>query len=200
MILIVGLGNPGEKFKNTRHNLGFRVVELFREKNNSPDFKFSKKFNAEISEDFFNNEKIILAKPQTFMNESGKSVRKIISGFKCNPLGSPPAGVQQVSSLVVVHDDIDLPLGKIRISKSRGSAGHKGIESIIEKLGMNNFVRLRVGILPKTGKPKNPEKFVLQKFRKDEKERIERAIEKSVNALDLIVKRGVEKAMNEYNK
>ena len=186
MILIAGLGNPGEKFKNTRHNVGFMVIDAFAEKNNFPDFKFSKKFNSLISEEILYGEKITLTKPQTFMNNSGVAVKKILSSTKTTRPG-----------LVVIHDDIDLPLGKIKIVKNRGSAGHKGVQSIIEKLGTNEFIRLRVGILPESGKPKNPEKFVLQKFTK---EIMEKAIDKAVNALDLLIKEGVEKAMNEYNK
>ena len=148
MIIIVGLGNPGRKYRNTRHNIGFQVVDEFARENKFPEFKLSKKFNSLISEK--NN--IVLAKPQTFMNESGKAVKKM------------------TGELIVVHDDIDLPLGKVRISKARGAAGHKGVESIIKEIGTKDFTRFRIGISPKTGKPKNVEKFVLQKFTKQEKE------------------------------
>jgi len=207
MILIVGLGNPGKKFEKTRHNVGFRVVNEFAKKNNFPDFKISKKFNALISEGEFNNEKVILAKSQTFMNLSGKAVKKLVSSFRF-----------QVSGLWVVHDDIDLPLGKIRIVKNRGSAGHKGVESIIKELGTKNFVRFRIGILPKTGKPKNLEKFVLQKpskakpseaedetksqrpFNKDEEKIIKEVTQKTVEEIEFSLKEGLEKAMSKFNK
>jgi len=206
MFLIVGLGNPGKKFEKTRHNVGFRVVNEFAKKNNFPDFKISKKFNALISEGEFNNEKVILAKSQTFMNLSGKAVKKLVSSFRF-----------QVSGLWVVHDDIDLPLGKIRIVKNRGSAGHKGVESIIRAINSKNFVRFRIGILPKTGKPKNLEKFVLQKpskakpseaedetksqrpFNKDEEKIIKEVTQKTVEEIEFSLKEGLEKAMAKFN-
>lgn len=180
MIIIIGLGNPGEKFKNTRHNLGFMVLDRFAGKNNFPEFKLQKKYNALISENIVGKEKIVLAKPQTFMNESGKAAQKIISNSKF-----------QISNLIVVHDDIDLPLGKIKIVKERGSAGHKGVESIIKTVGNNGLARIRIGICPKNGKPKNTESFVIKNFAKEEKEILSMAVDKAVE--------GLEKAMNEYN-
>lgn len=161
MTIIVGLGNPGRKYKDTRHNTGFQVVDEFARENNFPEFRLSKKYNSLISEK--NN--IILAKPLTFMNESGKAVKKMIG------------------ELIVVHDDIDLPLGKIKIVKSRGAAGHKGVESIIKEIGTKDFTRFRIGIQPKTGKPKNVEKFVLQKFTKQEKEIIKQTIKEMIKKL-----------------
>lgn len=130
MLFIVGLGNPGEKYKNTRHNIGFRVIDEFREKNNFSEFRISQKFNAEISKGEIAGQSVILAKPQTFMNNSGKAVKSLLR------------------NLFVIHDDIDLPLGKIKIVKNRGSAGHKGVESIIKELGTKNFIRFRIGISP----------------------------------------------------
>ena len=160
-MIIVGLGNPGEKHKNTRHNIGFEIVDEFKEKNLFPEFKLSKKFKALISE----KDNTILVKPQTFMNLSGRSVRAITSFYK-------------TKELIVIHDDIDLVLGKIKISKNRGAGGHKGIKSIIEEIG-KDFTRIRVGIQPEKGKPNNVEKFVLQKFKKREiKQAIDEAIKK----------------------
>jgi len=184
-MLIVGLGNPGKKFENTRHNIGFSVIDQFAKKNNFPAFKLDKKSNALISE----RGEVLLAKPQTFMNESGKAARVLNSKYKA-------------SSIIVVHDDIDLPLGKIKIVKSRGSAGHKGVESIIKELGSEDFIRVRIGILPETGKPENPEKFVLKKFGAKEKEILESVINKAVSALETVIKDGdgLEKVMNEYNR
>ena len=193
MILIVGLGNPGRKFQKTRHNLGFRVVEAFfkknRDRHNFSNFKLKKKFNAEISERKFNDKKIILAKPQTFMNLSGRAVKKITNNLQLT-----------TNNLWVVHDDIDIPLGKIRISIGRGAAGHKGVESIIKELGTKNFVRFRIGIQPKFGKPKNPEKFVLQKFNKEEEGLIKEVIQKIIEAIEMTIIKGLEKAMNKFNK
>jgi len=193
MVIIVGLGNPGEKFKNTRHNIGFMAVDFFAKKNNFPEFELSKKYNSLISErpsDTAQREQnILLAKPQTFMNESGKAVKKIISNFKF-----------QISNLVVVHDDIDLPIGKLKIIKERGSAGNKGVESIIKNIGNENLIRFRIGIQPKTGKPENTESFVIKNFTGEEQEIINQILSKITNALDFFIENGLEKTMNEYNR
>ncbi|MFA5878344.1 MAG: aminoacyl-tRNA hydrolase [Candidatus Staskawiczbacteria bacterium] len=189
MKIIIGLGNPGEKFKNTRHNFGFMAVDAFAEKNNFPDFALSKKYSSFISEGILAGEKILLAKPQTFMNESGKATKKIISNTE-----------QQPEDIIVIHDDIDLALGTIKISKNRGSAGHKGVESIITNLGKENFIRIRMGILPGSMKPKNPEKFVIGNFKKEEDELKDKAVEIVARALTLLINEGAEKAMNEFNK
>ena len=164
MIIIAGLGNPGEKYKNTRHNVGFQVVNEFAKENNFPEFKLSKKSNALVSENVLNEKKIIIIKPQTFMNESGKAVKALLKNTTR-------------TVLVVIHDDIDLPLGKIRISKNRGSAGHKGVESIIKEIGTKDFTRFRIGVSSKTEKPKNVEKYVLQKFNKEEEKIIKEVIQ-----------------------
>jgi len=192
MILIVGLGNPGKKYQKTRHNLGFRVIDEFHKKRDVyffSNFKLEKKIQAVISEGKFNDEKIILANPQTFMNLSGKSVKSSVNFYKITRPG-----------LVVIHDDIDLPLGKLRISKGRGAAGHKGVESIIKELKTKNFVRFRIGIQPKFGKPKNPEKFVLQKFNKEEEKIVKEVIKKTAEAIEFSLKTSLEKAMNRFNK
>ena len=179
MILIVGLGNPGIKYKRTRHNIGFRVLDEFQ------NFKFSKKFKALISEGNIGRKKVILAKPQTFMNKSGKAVKSLSTYYKL-----------QTTNSIVIHDDIDLPLGKIRISKSRGSAGHKGIESIIKELRSKNFVRIRIGIRNQELRIKNIEKFVLQKFTEEEEKIIKKIIKESCSALKIILSEGLEKAQS----
>ncbi|MBU4274513.1 aminoacyl-tRNA hydrolase [Patescibacteria group bacterium] len=193
MKIIVGLGNPGQKFENTPHNFGFMVIDAFAEKDNFPDFKVSKKFNSLISEDRLNTEKTVLAKPQTFMNESGKAIKKIVSHYKLPPI-----------DLIIVHDDIDLPFGTIKIVKNRGSAGHKGIESIIKELSSKNFTRIRLGIKP--GRPNSYQKkvsgarFVIKRFNPREKTIVADTIKKTADAIEFLVKDGLEKAMNEYNK
>ena len=164
MIIIVGLGNPGERYKDTRHNIGFQAIDEFAKENDFPEFRLSKKSSALVSENVLNEKKIILVKPQTFMNESGKSIRTLIGFYK-------------TKDLIVIHDDIDLPLGKIRVSKNRGSAGHKGVESIIKELGSKDFTRFRIGVSSKTGKPKDVEKYVLQKFNKEEEKIIEQVVQ-----------------------
>jgi PTH1 family peptidyl-tRNA hydrolase len=195
MKVILGLGNPGKKFERTRHNVGFRAIEEFKEKNHFLDFKLSKRFLAEISEGFLNEEKIILAKPQTFMNASGQAVKKLASSFKL-----------QVKNLWVIHDDIDLMLGKIRISAGRSSAGHKGVQSIINEIKTKDFVRFRIGIKPENNEQKTEnrkqkiEKFVLQKFTKDEEKILKEVIEKTAKVIEMAVKEGTEKAMSEYNQ
>jgi len=168
MFIIFGLGNPGKKYKKTRHNAGAMAVE---------------ELNYSIKEN------IILQEPDTFMNLSGRTAKKVLKSRKL-----------KVQNLIVVHDDIDLPLGQIRIVKNRGSAGHKGVESIIKELGTKNFVRFRMGIKPESGKPKNPEKFVLQNFSKKEEETAKDTIKKTAEAIELFLKKGLEKAMNEFNK
>lgn len=187
MIIIIGLGNPGAQYKSTRHNVGFMAINEFAKKNNFSEFKLQKKTNAEISEGIIGEEKIILAKPQTFMNESGKAVLKITKNYSL-----------QTTNLVVVHDDIDLPVGKIKIVTERGSAGHKGVESIIQNIGNDGLIRFRIGI----GSENKTEaiKIVLKNFSPEEKKTIDEAIQKTVNALKLFVKDGLEKTMNEYNK
>ncbi len=202
MIIIVGLGNPGKKYEKTRHNLGFRIVDQFQRENNFPKFEFKKEFCSLISEGKFNNEKIILAKPQTFINLSGKAIKFLILSHSLKKLtiNAMASIVRYLGNLWVVHDDIDLPLGKIRISIGRGSAGHKGVESIIKELKTKNFIRFRVGIHSKTGKPKNVESFVLQKFNKEEKRIVKEVIEKTVRAIEVVIKEGLEKAMSRYNK
>jgi len=184
MKIICGLGNPGKKFKMTRHNLGFLVLDFFAKKEKFPKFKLEKKFQAKISK----KGEILLVKPQTFMNNSGKALKFLIANLRL-----------KIEDLIVIHDDIDLPLGKIKIVKNRGAAGHKGVESIIKELGTKNFIRFRIGIQPKIGKPKNVEKFVLQKFNKEEKKILKEVIKKAVEAIEVALIEGIEKAMNKYN-
>ena len=188
MNVIVGLGNPGKKFERTRHNVGFLIIDDFSRKYNFPDFKLVKKFLADISEGILSNEKVVLAKPQTFMNNSGKTVKKLVSIFKL-----------QASSLFVIHDDIDLALGKIRISVGHSSAGHKGVQSIISEIKTKGFVRFRIGIKPQE-KEKKTEKFVLEKFSKEEEKILKEVIQRIIEAIEMAVMEGVEKAMSKYNR
>jgi peptidyl-tRNA hydrolase, PTH1 family len=153
MKIIVGLGNPGKKYENTRHNVGFLAMDKIIEKisnNQHPTsnqypisniqylqpFKLDKKFDAEMAKLKLGNEDIILVKPQTFMNLSGKAVKKIVDFYKINP----------EKDLIVVYDDIDIPLGKTRIRAEGSAAGHNGLQSIIDELGTDRFMRVRIGI------------------------------------------------------
>ena len=175
MVLIIGLGNPGTKYKKTRHNIGFRVLDEFQNENNFSNFEFSKKFNSLISDGIVKNKTILLAKPQTFMNNSGKTAKGLINFYKIKS-----------SDIIVVHDDIDLIFRTIKISEKRGSAGHKGVESIIRELGTKDFTRLRIGIRDKKLKSKNTEKYVLEKFTEDEEKELEKIIKQSLESLKSI--------------
>jgi len=163
MKIIVGLGNPGQKFKGTRHNVGFRILEKIQKENDFPKFSLNKKLKSEISEGILDGEKTILTKPQTFMNISGSVFPLLMKYYK-------------KGTLTVLHDDIDIALGKIKKSDNSGSAGHKGVQSIIDNLKTKKFKRIRIGILPKKGKPKNIDKFVLKKFSKTEEKIIKETI------------------------
>lgn len=135
-----------------------------------------------------NLEDVLLEKAGSFMNRSGPAVRRLLQKAKLKN-----------RNLIVAHDDIDLPLGKIKISQDSGSAGHKGVQSIIDSLGTKNFIRFRIGICPASGKPKEPPRFVLQKFTKEEENILKEVTEKTVKAAECLLKEGVEKAMNQYN-
>lgn len=190
MKLVVGLGNPGGKYKNTRHNVGFFAIENFKlQMANFSDWKLNKKFSAETSEMKIGREKIILLKPQTFMNNSGRAIAAAAGFYKIKP-----------ADILVIHDDIDLPLGKIRIKKDGSSGGHRGVESIIASLGSENFVRLKIGVAPET-RPKNfnAANFVLKKFAKAEEKTLAGTIKKAAEAAALILSEDTERAMNLFN-
>ncbi len=201
MILIVGLGNPGKKYEKTWHNLGFTALNNLQSKIESfLNWRKENKFMSEISEGKIADEKIILAKPLTYMNNSGRTVKSLTKYYNAlSDISSEAHYKLKTSNLFVVHDDIDLSFGKIKIVKGREAAGHKGVESIIENLGTKDFVRFRIGIQPQKGKPKNVEKFVLQKFNKEEEKIVKEVIEKTVQAVEIVIKEGVEKAMTKYN-
>jgi len=192
MVLIVGLGNPGKIYQKTWHNFGWLVLDLlqkkWKEEYDFSEWEKSKKFKAEISKGEIKNKTIILAKPLTLMNLSGQAIKNLISYYKIEP-----------KDLIVIHDDIDIPLSKIKMVKNREAAGHKGVQSIISELGTKNFIRLRIGIQPKKGKPKNVEKFVLLKFNEQEEKIIKKIIEESIETIEITVIQGLEKAMNEFN-
>ena len=198
--LVIGLGNPGAQYEGTRHNAGFMTVDALATHHELPGFKMDKKSNALVSAGRIGDEKLILAKPQTFMNNSGETAQSLAQFYKIPPANN-----------VVIHDDIDIPLGEIRVSKGSGSAGHKGVESIIQRLGTKDFARIRIGILPASpgsqasrggpaeGKPEDVENFVLEKFTKEESKIMQRVIEKSSQALQAILQGGIERAMGEWN-
>jgi PTH1 family peptidyl-tRNA hydrolase len=201
MKIIVGLGNPGKKFEKTRHNLGFMVLDGFSKKNKFPKFKMKKEFLAMVSEKKIGKEKIILVKPQTFMNNSGLAVKEILKKLRTSNIEP------LTSNLWVIHDDLDIPFGKIKISFGRGSGGHKGVQSIIDEIGTKNFVRFRIGIKPNSKfKMQNAKlkfkirNFVLEKFNKKEEKILKKVIEMVCRAIEMAIKEGIEKAMSEFNK
>lgn len=189
MFLIIGLGNPGKKYENTRHNAGFMALDAFAKRNFFPEFKLSKKFSALISEGSVSTGKVILAKPQTFMNESGKTASAVASHYKLS-----------MENILVIHDDLDLPLGKIKISKNSSSAGHKGADSVIKFLKTKDFVRFRIGIKNENSKTKDVERFVLEKFTKAENAILKDILQKTASAAETYLAEGPEKAMSEYNR
>lgn len=191
MFLIAGLGNPGDKYTGTRHNLGFEVIDELRRKMELPQFETDKKFKSEISK----NSGLILVKPLTFMNMSGMAVAPIAQYFKIAP-----------EEVIIIHDELDLPLGHIKLRMGGSDAGHHGIESVIKLLGSEQFIRVRLGIgnwHAVSGEHKhasfNAEKFVIEKFLPNEKSKVKALIKKSVKAVEVILSQGLDKAQNQYN-
>ncbi len=185
MKLVVGLGNPGRKYEGTRHNVGFRVAtELAAKYGNT---KPKRAFQGEVVEAFIGSEKVLLLCPHTLMNLSGQSVLEARDFYKIPP-----------EDLLVVSDDLNLPLGKLRFRKSGSSGGQNGLKDIIRRLGGEDIPRLRIGI----GSPpasRNPADFVLGRFGKDEVDEIEVAIGRAADAVALWVSEGIARVMNEYN-
>ncbi len=185
MKLIIGLGNPGTKYHLTRHNLGFLVVDELAEIHGINLSK--KKFNALTGEGILWGESAVLAKPQTFMNLSGTAVRGLFGFYKL-----------AVRDLLVVHDDLDLEPGAVRIKAGGGAGGHKGLGSIIESLGEADFVRIRLGI----GKPpmkEQTEGYVLQRFAPDELEQTAQAVHRACDVVEALIASGLQTAMNRFN-
>lgn len=184
MILVTGLGNPGKKYTNTKHNIGFLVVD---EIGIRVGIELTKtKFRGTFGEGYTGQEKLVLLKPETYMNLSGEAVSSARNFYNV------PA-----ENIIVVYDEMDLPLGSVRIKSGGGSAGHNGIKSIISSLGTDGFKRVRVGI----GKPdKNSGAgHVLSGFNKSESKVVDESINRAADAVFAIIERGVQSAMNEYN-
>jgi len=197
MKLIIGLGNPGSQYLNTRHNLGFNALNYFQD--TLADFsswQSLEKFKALISEGQINDEKIILAKPQTFMNFSGQVVKLLTDFYKID-----------CADIWILHDDLDLPLGTLRINQNGSAAGHQGVVSIIEKLGTKDFVRFRLGIAPNSQnflaslakKFLSTKNFVLRKFTAGEKETVQTVNQKTSEALMLALNKGIQAAQTQFN-
>jgi len=177
MKLIIGLGNPGKKYENTRHNVGFRVVDQLSREVKAPDFVLDKKFEAEVSETKIGEDRVILVKPQTFMNLSGKTVSKLAGFYKI-----------ESQNVWVVADELDLPLGVIRIRDNNKTSTHNGVKNIIETLGTSEFARFRLGI--KTETMLSAEAFVLEYFKTNEEKVISQVIEKTADIIVDYLKQG----------
>ncbi|MBI2552006.1 aminoacyl-tRNA hydrolase [Candidatus Uhrbacteria bacterium] len=202
MKLIVGLGNPGKEYEKTRHNVGFLAVDGIARDLQFSKWKMEKKLEAEVCRGFIASccEDVILAKPQTFMNNSGAAVKKLTVNYRLT-----------TDDLLIVHDDLDLELGTLRLSYGSGSAGHNGVQSIIDALGTKDFWRLRVGIGRPPQAPSlkiregregydDTTKFVLQRFPRLSQGKVRKAIAAAVAAVQLMFQKGPHAAQTEINK
>lgn len=197
MKLIVGLGNPEDQYASTRHNLGFEIVNVLgkRVKGQGESWKYEAKFKSEILNFTLNASPLTLVKPQTFMNKSGIAVGLIASYYKIEP-----------ENIIIVQDELDLPLGKIKVRMGGAAAGHHGVESIIEALGTDKFIRVRLGIgnlRTKSGEHKgqtvSAEKFVLEPFMHSEKSQVKHMTKQAVKALEILLEKGLDYAQKQNN-
>lgn len=187
MKLIVGLGNPGKKYANTRHNVGFRVIDHLSLHLDAGKPVANEKFNAEISETRVNGDRVVLAKPFTFMNASGEAVAALVRFYKIEP-----------SDILIVHDEMDFPAGRLAFALGGGDAGHNGIRSVIDSIGTDAFARLRIGI----ARPKAPvkkEDYVLMPAEAEDAAVMELVEERAVEASYDWIKLGIDKAMGTWN-
>ena len=187
MRLIIGLGNPGEEYENTRHNVGFAVVEAIARKEDA-EFSFEKKFNAEVAKVRFNNKPTMLIKPYTFVNKSGETVRKARLFYKA-----------KLADIMVVHDDLDIEFGNFKLSFGKDSGGHRGVQSIIDALKTNKFWRLRIGTANRKlktarhqstlkAKKESVGNFVLSRFTPTEQTELKKVIKKALERLTEILR------------
>jgi PTH1 family peptidyl-tRNA hydrolase len=183
--LIVGLGNPGRQYRENRHNIGFMVVDHLC---TEMDVRLSRlQSKSLVGSGIIHGQKLLLAKPQTYMNLSGQSVSSLLRFYKLAP-----------SELLVIHDDLDLPLGTLRMRPSGGSAGQKGLSSIIEQIGTQDFPRLRMGIGRPPGRMDSAE-YVLQDFNRNEQDFLKLVLEQGAKAVRAFVTDGIKQTMNSYN-
>ncbi len=184
MNIIVGLGNPGDEYRRTRHNVGFRVVKALSERCGIAVRK--RRDKSLVGQGAIEDREVVLARPQTFMNNSGRAAAALLESFEAD-----------VSDLLVVCDDFNLDLGALRIRRQGSHGGQKGLESIISSLGTSDFARLRIGIGPPKG---DPVEFVLSEFRKNEEPAIEEAVSKAAEACAVWVRDGIDACMNAFNQ
>lgn len=186
MFIIVGLGNPGKQYDNTRHNIGFRTIDTIA--NQYRIDVLEKKHKALVGKGVIEGQKVILAKPQTYMNLSGESVRELVDYYK----------VDEETQLIVIYDDISLDVGKLRIRKKGSAGGHNGIKNIIAHLGHETFARIKMGV---GDKPKGYDlaDYVLGHFTQDEGKQIDDAAARAAKAIVVIMNDGPDQAMNQFN-
>jgi PTH1 family peptidyl-tRNA hydrolase len=183
MLVIAGLGNPGKKYSRTRHNIGFMVVEEIARRDS---IEFTDRKEYRIGRGSIEGHSVILIEPLLYMNRSGSAVREMIRKYNTQP-----------HELIVIHDDLDMETGKVRIRKTGSAGGHKGVESIIQNIGSRDFIRVKIGI---GREPVTPvEDYVLSKFTRQEISIIKEAIDRTADAVHSIVSDGVDKAMNRFN-
>jgi len=183
--LIVGLGNPGPKYHDNRHNVGFMVVDALGDTANIPIRRFE--FRALIGKGDFADQRLILAKPQTYMNNSGQAVSSLVNFYKI-----------PTEKILVVHDDLDLPFGTLRMRPKGSAGGQRGVGSIIAKLNTQEFSRMRVGISRPPGRM-DPIDYVLHDFDSPEEEMLPELLDSAVDAITAFIKEGITQAMNEFN-
>ena len=187
MKLVVGLGNPGIAYQFTPHNLGFLTIDRIAERC-KVDVS-SRRCQAATAKVKLAGHEVLLAKPETFMNLSGLSVRKLAEDLEVNP----------ANDLIVVYDELDLPFGAIRIRQRGGTAGHNGLESVVGSLGTDEFVRVRLGIQPDHA-VRDGAKFVLGQFKKSQLEAVGELVDRAADAVEAILKDGLAAAMNRFNQ
>jgi len=184
--VIVGLGNPGKKYASSRHNIGFSFIQKLADKHNVKLKK--RKYSAKVAQVELAHGPVLLVKPWTYMNRSGIAINGVIEG----------SGVK-LDRLLVVYDDLDVPLGEIRIRKTGGPGSHKGMFSIVQEIGSSSFPRIRIGIGPLPANSAAAD-FVLSDFREEEKRIMDDCLETAEKAVDLIMMRGMNEAMNRFNR
>jgi PTH1 family peptidyl-tRNA hydrolase len=181
--LIVGLGNPGSKYSRTRHNIGFQVLDEFAGRLR---LEWRDRAEYRMCSGSIGDARIVLVEPLTFMNRSGSAVRKVANRFNVPP-----------ENIIVVHDDLDLDAGRLKIRKNGSSGGHKGVESVIQCVGSKTFIRVKIGVGRDQTLP--AEQYVLMKFRRDELAVIGDAVQTAADSIEAIIADGAERAMNRFN-
>lgn len=185
--VVVGLGNPGPKYENTRHNIGWRCVDMLCNEFSAVEKK--DKFHSKLFEGKFKDKRLLLVKPMTFMNNSGTAISEIVSYYKLNP-----------EQIIIISDDVSMDVGRLRIRKSGSAGGHNGIKDIIELLGSDNIPRVKIGVGQKPNPDYDLAAWVLGKFPKEDAEVVDKTLSSAVDAVKTLVTDGIVSAMNKFNR